>query len=156
MFSYLRHIIFLYLLCQRVSWKKRKKIGGEKLWWQQIIKIAIKTDDLAQKCHKSKIFFLFGVFSILELRFCPNFVCPNCQNSLFQTVKISYSNLSKFPFSNCQNFPFQAVKISLSKLSKISFSKLSKFPIPICQNFLFKLFQTSQISVENTPKLPTP
>ncbi len=54
----------------------------------------------------------------------------NCRKFPFQTVKISFSKLSKFSFPNCQNLPFQTVKIS--------FSKLSKFPFPNCQNFPFQ------------------
>ncbi len=63
----------------------------------------------------------------------------------FQTVKISLSKLSKFPFPNCQNFPFQTVKISILKLSK--------FPFSICQNFHF---QTVKISISKLSKLPFP
>jgi hypothetical protein len=70
---------------------------------------------------------------------------PNCQNFLFQTVKISYSKLSKFPIANCQNFLFQTVKIS--------FFKLSKFPFPNSQNFLF---QTVKISFFKLSKFPFP
>jgi hypothetical protein len=73
------------------------------------------------------------------------FPFPNCQNFLFQTVKISLFKLSKFPFSNCQNFPFQTVKISLSKLSK--------YPFPNCQNFPF---QTVKISLSKNCQIEHP
>jgi hypothetical protein len=79
----------------------------------------------------------------------------------FQTVKISFSKLSKFLFPNCQNFPLQTVKIFLFQTVKISFSKLSKFLFPNCQNFPLQtvkifLFQNVKISLFKLSKFSFP
>jgi hypothetical protein len=44
---------------------------------------------------------------------------------------VLFQELSKFPFSNCQNFPFQTVKISFFKLSKFP-----AYPSPFFSLFL--------------------
>jgi hypothetical protein len=71
----------------------------------------------------------------------------NCQNFLFQTVKIFIFKLSKFFFSNCQNFSFQTVKISLYKLSKFSFSNCQNFPFQTVKIFLFQEYEEKLVFV---------
>jgi hypothetical protein len=81
--------------------------------------------------------YSFGFDGVWEAREIADFIGSLKICFVAKTVKNSFSKLSNFLFPNCQKLLFQTVKSSFSKLSKILFetvknffSKLSKIPFP--------------------------